>query len=69
MLITVYEHSIINIGKQRNKDKNQISYEDRELLFEINKNFQNKKNYIKNDIFKRKNFQWKDLLLLKPLLL
>jgi len=61
MLITVYEHSNINVGKERNEDKNQISYEDRDDL--LKKEFKDKKQnsyetYEKRSFQAKKIFEW-----------
>ena len=58
MLITIYEHSIINVGEMRDEDNNQISYEDRELL--LKKEFKDKKqNFYEKRYFQKKNiFEW-----------
>jgi 5-methylcytosine-specific restriction endonuclease McrBC regulatory subunit McrC len=60
MLITVYEHSIINVGKERVdiKDNQQISYKDRDLL--LKKIFKDtKQNFSEKRYFQKKNiFEW-----------
>jgi len=58
MLITVYEHSNINVGKERDEYKNQISYEDRDDL--LKKEFKDKKqNFYEKRYFQvKKIFEW-----------
>ena len=58
MLITVYEHSNINVGKERDEDTNQISYEDRDNL--LKKEFKDKKqNFYEKRYFQvKKIFEW-----------
>lgn len=58
MLITVYEHSKINVGKERNEDLKQISYEDRDNL--LKKEFKDtKQNFYEKRYFQAKKiFDW-----------
>ncbi|HIP27021.1 MAG TPA: hypothetical protein EYG80_05145 [Flavobacteriaceae bacterium] len=65
MLITVYEHSNINVGKERNEDTNQISYEDRDNL--LKKEFKDKKqNFYEKRYFQvKKIFEWNNFETIK----
>lgn len=58
MLITVYEHSEINVGKERNESINQISYQDREVLLK-QKLDDKKQNFKEKRYFQAKKiFEW-----------
>lgn len=58
MLITVYEHSNINVGKERNEDNNQISYEDRDNLLKKEFNDKHQNFHEKRYFPAKKIFEW-----------